>query len=382
MEYQEINKIPMKTPILKGNKMRILLHIAAWVILLGLPLYNINRWNIPNEFVWLYYINAIINGIIFYGNYLFLIPRFFFNASRIKYYLLALVLATGLFFASDLSNKIVFEYAARNEVTDQVKRGEPIEIREGQSHSDRDRRFFRLPFRQMHLYNFGFTALVITIFALGLRVLERHAQSEKRQKELEKEKLNSELAFLKNQISPHFFFNTLNNIYSLISINTEDSQNAVLKLSRMMRYLLYESEMGETKLSSEIDFMNNYIDLMKLRISEKVKLNVSFPTSYENKTVPPLLFISIIENAFKHGISYREKSFIDIDMDVSKEMITFRCVNSIVKTGDEVKSENAGIGLENLKKRLKLLFPDRHEFIIDKSESTFNVLVRIFLTKT
>jgi LytS/YehU family sensor histidine kinase len=370
----------MKTLGLQGNKMRILLHVAAWVILLGLPLYNFNRWNVPKEFVWLYYINALINGIIFYSNYLLLIPRFFFNNNRIKYYLPAILLIVGMFFVSDLTNKAVFDNRTRNEATDQSSHREPAEKKED-SRPSRDRRFFR-PFGPMHLYNFTFTALVITVFALGLRVLERHAQIEKRQKELEKEKLNSELAFLKTQISPHFFFNTLNNIYSLISINTEDSKNAVLKLSRMMRYLLYESEQGETKLSSEIDFMNNYIDLMKLRMTDKVKLSVSFPSKYEDIILPPLLFISIIENAFKHGISYREKSFIDIGMEVSKEMITFRCVNSVVKTGDEISTENTGIGLENLRKRLKLLFPDRHEFKIEKSDSTFNVLVSISFAKT
>jgi LytS/YehU family sensor histidine kinase len=174
----------------------------------------------------------------------------------------------------------------------------------------------------------------------------------------------------------------LNNIYSLISINTEDSQNAVLKLSRLMRYLLYESEQGEIKLNSEIDFMNNYIDLMRLRLTDKVKLNVSFPSDYENITIPPLLFISIIENAFKHGISYREKSFIDIAMDVSEEMINFKCVNSMVTNNNTELKENSGIGLENLQKRLKLLFPDRHEFKIEKSESTYHVTVRISLAKT
>jgi sensor histidine kinase YesM len=121
---------------------------------------------------------------------------------------------------------------------------------------------------------------------------------------------------------------------------------------------------------------------MKLRISEKIRLNVSFPGKYEDMVMPPLLFISIIENAFKHGISYREKSFIDIEMNVSKEMIIFRCDNSLVKIGEEKSSENSGIGLDNLKKRLKLLFPESHELSIDKSESAFHVLVKIFLTKT
>ncbi len=216
---------------------------------------------------------------------------------------------------------------------------------------------------------------------MGLKILERHAEIEKRRKELEKEKLNSELAFLKNQISPHFFFNTLNNIYSLIGINTTDSQEAVLKLSKMMRYLLYESEQGETNLNAEIEFMNNYIDLMRLRLSDKVKLTVSFPVKYDEIKIPPLLFISIIENAFKHGISYREKSFIDIAMEVSKEMITFRCANSMVNKGEKNPPEGSGIGLENLRKRLGLLFPGCHELKIEQSESAFLVFVHIFLNK-
>lgn len=363
---------------LQGNRMKILLHIAAWAILLGLPLYNFNRWDVPEEFVWVYYINAVINGIIFYGNYLLLIPRIFFRGHTLKYLLTAVVLTAALFFVSHYSFALVFDRVGRNETSDRFRR-EPVENpdKTREQAPPRTRRFFG-PFGPMHLYNFVFVALGITIFAFGLRGLERHAQGEKRQKELEKEKLNSELAFLKNQISPHFFFNTLNNIYSLISINTEDSQKAVLKLSRMMRYLLYESEQGETLLSSEIEFMNNYIDLMRLRMSEKVRLSVSFPDVYEDITIPPLLFIPVVENAFKHGISYREKSFIDVAMEVSKESITFRCDNSIVNTGNEGTDKHSGIGLENVSKRLNLLFPGKHELVIDKTEMTFHVRVTIY----
>jgi LytS/YehU family sensor histidine kinase len=234
----------------------------------------------------------------------------------------------------------------------------------------------------MHRFNFFFTALFISFFSLGLRVLERNAQIEKRQKDLEKEKLNSELALLKNQISPHFFFNTLNNIYSLISINTADSQKAVLQLSKLMRYLLYESEQGQSLLSHEIDFMNNYIDLMRLRMSDKVVLSVSFPVQYENIAIPPLLFIPFIENAFKHGISYREKSFIEIDMRVEKESITFMCKNSLGKAGDEPHQNHSGIGLDNVSKRLNLLFPGKHDLKINKSDVSFDVVLVIHVDKT
>jgi LytS/YehU family sensor histidine kinase len=210
-----------------------------------------------------------------------------------------------------------------------------------------------------------------------MRVLERHSQAEKLQKELEKEKLNSELAFLKNQISPHFFFNTLNNIYSLISINADDSQKAVLRLSKLMRYLLYDSEHGNTKLSNEIDFMNNYIDLMKLRISDKIRMTVSFPEKYEDINIAPLIFIPFIENAFKHGISYREKSFIDISMTAEYGCLKFSCINSLLKSREDTEPDHTGIGLENVTKRLNLLFPGKHNLKINKMETQFEVLLQI-----
>jgi LytS/YehU family sensor histidine kinase len=229
----------------------------------------------------------------------------------------------------------------------------------------------------MHLFNYAFTSAFLVFFSLGLRILERHSQTEKLQKELEKAKLNSELAFLKNQISPHFFFNTLNNIYSLIAINAKDSQNAVLKLSKMMRYLLYESERGDAKLSSEIDFMNNYIDLMRLRLSEKMSLNISFQKEYIDYTLPPLIFIPFIENAFKHGLSFREKSFIEISLVSDAEGIFFRCLNSTASDDRNNGSENSGIGLGNVKKRLNLLFPGKYTLEIKKSDSDFEVQLKI-----
>jgi len=364
---------------LHGIKMKVLLHIAAWAILLGFPFYNSYRWNIPVEFVRGFYIIIIVNGIIFYGNYLALIPRFFMKNQHLKYYLTTILLSATLFVISAFTQNVLF----KNDRARPPERSNRDTFERHEEHgrpSERRRSFFRLPFGPMSAYNFTFNAIVFTVFALGLKVLERHSEIEKRQKELEKEKLNSELAFLKNQISPHFFFNTLNNIYSLIGINIQDSQNAVLKLSKMMRYLLYESEQGKTKLSSEIEFMNNYIDLMRLRITDKVKLKVIFPEKFENITIPPLLFISIIENAFKHGISYREKSFIDIDMAITDELITFNCNNSIVtKSEVETSDINAGIGLENLRKRLALIFPERHEITIDKTSSKFQVSVKIHL---
>lgn len=238
------------------------------------------------------------------------------------------------------------------------------------------------PPRRMHVYNYIFTSFLVSGLSLGLRYSEKYIQNEKRRKELEQEHMNSELAMLKNQVSPHFFFNTLNNIYSLIELSKDDAQKAVLKLSKLMRYLLYESEHSETFLSHEVDFMKNYIDLMKLRVNESVDLKVFFPDEAKNIVLPPLLFVSFIENAFKHGVSNREPSFIHIDMSCKGDTIHFTCRNSIFRQKQE-KIENAsGIGLENIRKRLALLFHEQHKLSISEKDHIFEVVLDIKLPAT
>ncbi|MGA1977354.1 MAG: histidine kinase [Bacteroidales bacterium] len=363
----------MRVSFTGGKRIKLLLHFLAWIILLGIPLYFIKRWHVDNDFIWLYYTNIIISGIIFYANYLVLIPRFFFSTKRYKYFLAVIILVAVFSLVSDFSDRMIFKYVHENAITE---RSADMSIGKGPQVPPAQIRRNKPPFRQMHLYNYTINSIFLVFFSLGLSVLERQSDIEKIQKELEKEKLNSELAFLKNQISPHFFFNTLNNIYSLISINTKDAQLAVLRLSKLMRYLLYESEQGNTPLSSEIDFMVNYIDLMKLRLSNKVDLKVAFPEKYEDKSIPPLLFITFIENAFKHGISNVGKSFIDISLVSENDSIIFKCTNSLGNQGNAQDNES-GIGLENIRKRLNLLFPGKHEMKIDKSGNTFAVSLTI-----
>ncbi len=367
----------MKAFSLAGNKLKIILHLLAWTILLGLPLYFNKRWQVGSDFIWLYYINATISAIIFYLNYLILLPGFFFDHKRHKYFITAFLMLIFFYFISDKANEFVFKYISVGQKTEEIKSAPEERKEPGPPGVGKFTGRPPVRQRQMHLFNYAFTSVFLLFFSMGLRVLERQSQIEKLQKEMEKEKLNSELTFLKNQISPHFFFNTLNNIYALISINSEDSKKAVLKLSKLMRYLLYESEQGNTRLSNEIDFMNNYIDLMKLRMSDKISLSVSLPGKYDDFKIPPLLFIPFIENAFKHGISYREKSFIEIRMTAISASISFRCVNSIIKSREIADSGHSGIGLENVNKRLNLLFPGKHDLKINKSDTEYEVLLKI-----
>lgn len=433
-----------------GNTGKIGLHALAWIILIILPQYLGSRyWGMSNLFTWWFFLNTGTYLVIFYVNYLLLVPKLYFAGKKLIYFISAIILLVGIYYLTEFANDTFFRIQRTerlasvsdtsdtdsgfyrryqtnesrsyrsiddsNRVTDNPAysnrtlrnrmdtlsssnirndstrvsygAGDQESYRQPPPPPDEDerrsrprseiRRIFR-PF-PFHVYNYALAAVFFTFFSLGLKVLERHDKVEKKHKELEKEKLNSELALLKNQISPHFFFNTLNNIYSLIAINTQDSQEAVLKLSRLMRYLLYESEQGKTQLSNEIEFMNNYIDLMRLRMSDKISLSVVFPEQYEDIAVPPLLFIPFIENAFKHGITYRDKSYIKISMKLENKVILFQCSNSIgKKTGNEEDQYN-GIGLENVTKRLKLLFPDKHVLKIDKTDHDFHVFLEIDL---
>ena len=221
------------------------------------------------------------------------------------------------------------------------------------------------------------TLIFLTGFSLGLGVLERFRTQEKERKEMEKEMLNAELALLKNQVSPHFFFNTLNNIYSLIQFDSKKAGETVHKLSKLMRYLLYDSDKDLTSLGEEIQFMRNYVELMQLRLNEKVSLKVDLPEEPPPLLIPPLLFIPVIENAFKHGVSYREDSFIEIEMKTKRDELVFRTRNSLVAGNGEKPEEHTGIGLDNVRKRLNLLFPGTHRLRIEPGLHDF--LVEIIL---
>jgi two-component system, LytTR family, sensor kinase len=361
----------------KGNRLQFLLHMLAWAVFLLLPLYSVKRFGIGKDFLWLYYINILINGSIFYINYFLLVPKLFFNGKNYKYYISVILLFFFFYFISDDANQMIFRLTPDGRRTEAPP---PMPDEKERPRPPGPMRFpMRPPFREIHLFNYGSSSLFLIFFSLGLRILERHSRGEKIQKELEKEKLNTELALLKNQISPHFFFNTLNNIYALISINPGDSQKAVLKLSKMMRYLLYETEHGDIRLINEIEFMTNYIDLMKLRMSDRINLSVIFPEDCEEYIIPPLLFIPFIENAFKHGISNRENSFIEIWMTCSDGNIFFRCANSLSESNKREVINSPGIGLGNVSKRLELLFPKKHELRINKTVNTYEVLLNILL---
>jgi hypothetical protein len=228
----------------------------------------------------------------------------------------------------------------------------------------------------LSIFNQMVIAWLVVGFNVAIKVTNKWFVDEQKKRELEKEHLKSELAFLQNQISPHFFMNTLNNIHAQIDIDTKDAQGSIVTLSKMMRYLLYESDRGETSLKKEIEFLQSYVDLMRLRIDESVDIDLEISVGDEDIKLHPFLFISFVENAFKHGISYNEKSFIKIELKQNFEFIEFSCVNSL-SVQNKITNPYSGVGLENIKKRLNLLYNSNYQLEINELESEFKVYLKI-----
>lgn len=201
------------------------------------------------------------------------------------------------------------------------------------------------------------TEFLVIGTAIGIRYYLKSVE------DLEKERDNqkAELQWLKNQLNPHFLFNTMNNISSQIYTNPDEAQENLSRLSDVLRYALYETAADRVSLHGEIEFMENYIYLMKLRCSDKTTVITDFPKQTAEIKILPLLYISLIENAFKHGISNKEESYIKISLSQSQGKLLFVVENSNFPKKQENRSGH-GIGIGNLIRRLQLAYPDKHFF--------------------
>jgi LytS/YehU family sensor histidine kinase len=217
-------------------------------------------------------------------------------------------------------------------------------------------------------------AIVVLILMLGgnlgIKYYFRSRDDHKRLAELEHKNLEQQLEYLRYQINPHFFMNTLNNIHALVDIDPEKAKDTILELSKMMRFVLYEGNKQGVPLSREMDFIRHYITLMQLRYTDKVHINVNLPSEVPDCQIPPLILITFIENAFKHGITYKHESFISIEVAVEKNELQFSCLNSKADSSDE---EKGGVGLANVRKRLDLLYGRDYTLSIDDTPDVYSV---------
>lgn len=210
-----------------------------------------------------------------------------------------------------------------------------------------------------------FVQMLMVAIAAGLRQIMRANET-----------VVAELTWLKHQLNPHFLFNTLNNISSLTQIDPDKAQESIGQLSDLLRYALYDSEAEKVPLSAEMEFMDNYVDLMALRCNELTTVTKDLKAPEGTVEVAPLLFISLVENAFKHGVNARYPSFVKVEMGYTDGVLTFCCENSLFEKqgSDHIGS---GIGLENMKRRLELLYPGRYTYEQNSQNGTYTVTVTL-----
>ncbi|WP_075590214.1 sensor histidine kinase [Labilibacter marinus] len=340
---------------LKIGRIQQIIMVFVWALILFIPLmFRDNRDEINWDHLLRIWIEYGIVFIIFIFNRMVLLPQLFFKNKRLIYFLslggIILVFITSIYLReghrrNHRADKPGFEHAERPGPPP----GERPPRNINETRMDRPPKDFTPPYANL---------MVLTILLLGfdsgLIFSTKWLESEQSKIKLEKENVENKMAFLQNQISPHFFMNTLNNIHALVDIDTEEAKASIIKLSQMMGYMLYESKIERVPLQKEMEFISSYIELMRIRFTDEVKIELDIPEQLPLVHVPPLLTISFIENAFKHGISYNEPCFIRISFSFEKERMTFDIINKVFEK--KVASSHSGVGVVNAKNRLELIY--------------------------
>ncbi len=231
-----------------------------------------------------------------------------------------------------------------------------------------------------YIVQLSFDTLLITIFVGMLRFAMGWFELESSRKQMENDKLTNELKFLKAQINPHFLFNTLNNLYYLAYSHSANTTEVIAKLSQMMRYMIYDSNYPQVQLDKEIEYMQNYIALERLRLNNVVPIDFVVEGSTENVLVAPLIFITFLENAFKHGVSTNATdSWVKIHFQMHGRECIYTVENSKLRNGADVNKEKSGFGLQNLKRRLELSYPEKYTLKTDDQPNRYFVQLKLTL---
>ena len=325
----------------KSKSRYLTLHFLCWAVLIIVPMF-FHSSNDDWLSVWHRYLrwlgNPLAYMLVFYLNYLWLVPRFLLRKRDWKMFILInlLVIISGILLM-DLWHWCVVYFLP--EVSIPPKK----------------------PFVRLPRYFWAVLILILIIaLAVAVRMYQRWQHLEEARKEAEAARAEAELSNLRNQLNPHFLLNTLNNIYALIAFDQDKAQTAVGELSKLLRHVLYENQQDFVPLCKEADFMRNYIELMKIRVTDNVKIDANINVAPNDSTpVAPLIFISLIENAFKHGISPQGTGNIKIDLSQVDGDITCEIHNTCYPKRENDKS-GSGIGLEQVSRRLELMYPDRY----------------------
>jgi len=340
-------------------------HILGWVGYFFIPVLINDLTNDSDIFRYdkLWWIIQIYIVIFFYLNYLVLIPKLLFKKKYIIYALVIITLIVGLSFSIELFlTKGPQPIELMNEPGDFPPPKPPDD-----HHNDGG------PLSGISVF------LTVFIISTALRMSIEWFKNEKQRKELETDKLKAELEALKAQIDPHFFFNVLNNICSLARKKSDDTEVFIIKLSELIRYNLYENKGEKFFLEKEINFLQNYIEIQKMRLDKNAVIRFNYDGTDLNLMVEPMILYPFVENAFKHGISYNSTSNIDILIKTENKKLFFEISNPLISNPQSSDKKSGGIGLKNVIKRLELLYPERHKITITETGDVFKVVLIIDL---
>lgn len=340
---------------MKVKPFTIAMHALVWVLLLVIPYVTtdqvFNSLGAASDIKYLF-LCLVLSGVllvIFYFNFFFLIPRFLLTKKYWLYFsclLLAIafvvVISGVVFFFSDFNPE---RLGNTNPVIEKII---PVII---------------------------INALLLWLLSIASSILWA---AYNRLKQTESEKLSAQVASLKSQINPHFLFNTLNNIYATAIDTSPKTADMVDKLSEMMRYTMKDTQQDFVLLEDEINYINNFIELQKLRLDRSVRLEYESLEYVPALPMAPMLLIPFIENAFKHGVNSEQKSYIKIGMELNKTEFLLRVVNNKVDVQKDI-SERSGLGIENTRHRLNLIYPSNHLLVINDTEKEFSVSLHINL---
>ncbi len=339
----------------------VLLHIFFWICFLALPLLlgpnsaSNNPREIDRHFQWnmFFVVFGLFNIPLFYFNTEFLLRKILKKRGVLIYIILLVIsLLVMLWFHEELFKWFFPEMAnGGGQRGNGFRRGTSLRI------------IFQL--------------LFIVAIGISYRFLSDNMTDQEVKKEEENERLKSELSFLRSQISPHFMFNVLNSIVSLSRRKPEMVEPVVIKLSELMRYMIYETSDSKVSIDKEFSYLESYIELQRLRFGNDIKIDFKHNLSSSPSSIEPMLLIPFVENAFKHGVGMVQNPSIDIELNDDKKSLFFSVRNQVSKQNSEIKDESSGIGLANVRRRLELLYPDQHELNIHEKEDSYLIELKI-----
>lgn len=334
---------------MKNGWIEVTIHILVWMVLLFLPYtFTVGVGKPWMDLFLFFWLQIFMWAAMFYLNYSYAVNRWFFHDKK------------GYFIVINMVVLVFFVWLKQFIITGYISIDMPRHA---------------LPFIS-RLYVDFFIYLIPIVIAIAIHSGKRLIKVDVLRQEADNIKLQSELQHLKYQLQPHFFFNSLNNIYALVDTDSEKAKQTIHNLSKLMRHLLQNSEAEKTLLSDEIEFLNKYISLMALRQNSEVKIETHFPKQIPNIKISPLLFVSLVENAFKHGVSATKPSWLYFELKIEGNTVTFISKNYYFPK-DESDMSGSGIGIENLKKQLALLYPNKHSLLIEKRNILFEVTMSI-----